>query len=818
MPLNRRRFLTGAVATAVAGSASSRLTASASVASRLTPARGGLYTPNAAPLQPTAFLRLPPGAITARGWLAGQLRLQLDGLCGHYPEISHFLDLSTSGWTQPANRAWEEVPYWLRGYVDLAAVTGDANALATARQWINAILATQQSDGFFGPNPLRTELNGGPDFWPFLPMLQALRSWQEYTADTRIVGFMTKFFHYMDAQGPGAFTSSWVSVRWGDGLDSIFWLFNRTGDTFLLGLADKIHTNGANWAGPIPSLHNVNIAQGFREPAQYALRNGSAALTQATYNVYETVMTSYGQFPGGGFAGDENARPGYGDPRQGFETCGIVEFMASHQLLTRTTGDPVWADRCEELAFNSLPAALDPAAKGVHYVTSANSVDLDNSPKTEGQFQNGFAMQAFKPGVDVYRCCPHNYGMGWPYFTEELWLATPDHGLAAAMYAASTVTAMVADGTTVTVTEDTDYPFADTVTLTVTTPKAVAFPLYLRVPGWCSTPDIRVNGTAVAASPGPSFAKINRTWNRGDRVTLRLPQQTTVRTWGANHGSVSVDHGPLTYSLRIGEQYDRYTGSDQFPEYDVHATTPWNYGLAIEPTAPAAALTFTAAGGTLAADPFTQQGNPLTITAPARRIAEWTADDQHVVSPLQDSPALSNASIETVTLIPMGAARLRITSFPTASPAGHRWMSASTTYRIQNRNSGKLLGVDHMSTADSALIVQFADNGTADHLWTFIDNGNGYYRIRNQNSGKVLGVDHMSTADSAQVVQFGDTGTSDHLWALIDNGDGYHRVKNQNSGKVLGVDHMSTADSAQVVQFADSGTADHLWKLLLPGQ
>ncbi len=148
-------------------------------------------------------------------------------------------------------------------------------------------------------------------------------------------------------------------------------------------------------------------------------------------------MGSYGQFPGGGFAGDENARAGFGDPRQGFETCGIVEFMASHQLLGRITGDPVWADRCEDLAFNSLPAALDPDGKGVHYITSANSVDLDNTPKTQGQFQNGFAMQAYMPGVDQYRCCPHNYGMGWPYFTEELWLATPDNGLAAAMYAPS---------------------------------------------------------------------------------------------------------------------------------------------------------------------------------------------------------------------------------------------------------------------------------------------------------------------------------------------------------------------------------------------
>ncbi|MFJ4677742.1 RICIN domain-containing protein [Kitasatospora sp. NPDC088783] len=824
MPMNRRQFVGSAAAVgaglslpapadALATPARPAPAATAAAAT-VAPAPGGLYFPNAAPLAPVAFLRLPPGSITAAGWLDGQLRLQLAGLCGRYDQLSHFLDLNTSGWTHPDRVGWEEVPYWLRGYVDLAVATRDATALATARRWIDAIVATRQSDGFFGPTALRTSLNGGPDFWPFLPLTWALRSWQEYSGDTRIIPLLSAFFRYMNAQGPGAFNSSWVSVRWGDALDSVFWLYNRTGDAFLLSLADKIHTYGANWTDNLPSLHNVNIAQGFREPAQYALRSPSATLTGSAYRTYDTVMARYGQFPGGGFAGDENARPGFGDPRQGFETCGVVEFMASHQLLNRITGDPLWADRCEDLAFNSLPAALDPAGRAVHYITSANSVDLDNTPKSQGQFQNGFAMQAYQPGVDQYRCCPHNYGMGWPYFLEELWLATPDNGLAAAMYAACSVTAKVADGTAVTFTETTDYPFAETVTLRLSAPEPLDFPLYLRVPGWCAAPALTVNGAAVSAPAGPAYTVVRRTWRDGDTVVLRLPQRTTVRTWAANRGSVSVDHGPLTYSLRIGENYQQYAGTAAFPEYAVHATTPWNYGLALDAGSPA----FTAAGGALPANPFTQAGTPVRITVPARRIPEWQADGQHVVTPLQNSPARSTAPVETVTLIPMGAARLRISAFPTTSPNGTPWTTGGASFRLRNRNSGKVLGVDGMSTADSARVVQFADSGTADHLWQLVDNGDGWLRIRNVNSGKVLGVDGMSTADSARVVQFADNGTADHLWQLVDNGDGWFRLRNRNSGKVLGVDGMSTADSAQVVQFADSGTADHLWQLQPDGQ
>ncbi|UZI33086.1 beta-L-arabinofuranosidase domain-containing protein [Streptomyces sp. VB1] len=766
MPLNRRQLITSAVATAIATGATSRWAAAATPdRHRARAARGGHYSPNAAPLHPTAFLKLPPGKVTARGWLAGQLKLQLEGLCGRYEEFSHFLDFTATGWVRPDRGGWEEVPYWLRGYVDLAIVTGDANALATTRRWLDAILATGQSDGFFGPKALRTSLNGGPDFWPFLPLILALRSWQEYSGDTRIIPFLSRFFRYMVAQGPGAFDTSWIALRWGDGLDSAMWLYNRTGDAFLLDLVDKIHRYGADWGDNLVNPHNVNIAQGFREPAQFALRSGSATDTRNTYGTYAKAMDAYGQFPGGGFAGDENARPGHGDPRQGFETCGIVEFMASHQLLTRITGDPLWADRCEELAFNSLPAALDPSGRAVHYITCANSVDLDNAPKRDRQFQNGFAMLAYLPGVDQYRCCPHNYGMGWPYFTEELWLATPDGGLAAAMYAPSEVMAKVADGTEVTFTEETGYPFTDTVTLSLTSPKRLRFPLVLRVPAWCADPDIRVNGRRVAAPAGPAFTRIERTWSSGDEVTLRLPQRTAVRTWADNHGSVSVDHEPLTYSLRIGERYERIGGSDTFPEYAVHATSPWNYGLVLDTDRPTASLRHRSTRRAAGDNPFTLEGTPLTMTARARRIPEWTADDERVVAPLQASPARSAEPVEEVTLVPMGAARLRVTAFPTAAPDAEPWL-ADRWYRIANRHSGKVLGVDGMSTANSAHVVQFDDNDTADHLWQLVPDGDGWYRVRNRNSAKVLAVDGMSTADSAHVVQYDDNGTADHLWRL----------------------------------------------------
>ncbi|MFD0632169.1 beta-L-arabinofuranosidase domain-containing protein [Catenulispora yoronensis] len=205
------------------------------------------------PLHPTPYLRLPPGAIHPTGWLSTQLTLQLTGLTAHYPSTSHFLDYTTTGWIHPANVGWEEVPYWLRGFGDLAYVTGDSSTLSTTEQWITGILNTQSPDGFLGPTALRTSLNNGPDFWPYLPLLQALRSFYEYSGDSRILPALTSFFHYMSTKPGSVFSSSWISYRVADLLDCVFWQYNHTGDPTLLALADTIHTNSANWTNNIPT-------------------------------------------------------------------------------------------------------------------------------------------------------------------------------------------------------------------------------------------------------------------------------------------------------------------------------------------------------------------------------------------------------------------------------------------------------------------------------------------------------------------------------------------------------------------------------------
>ena len=641
-------------------------------------ANGSLYIGNREPLLPSAYMKLPIGSIIPKGWLRHQLELEATGMTGHLPEISKWCNFESNAWAAAdgqGHSGWEELPYWLKGFGDLGYVLKDERIIKEARKWIDAVLASQESDGWFGPRVLKTGLNGKPDLWPHMVMLNVLQSFYEFSGDARVIPFLLRYHKWLNTQpGENFGNGYWPKIRFGDNIETAYWLYNRTGEAWLLDLARKIHTHMAKWSSDVIDWHNVNISQGFREPAIFYIQAKDEKLLQAAERNYQKVMTLYGQFPGGGFGGDEDCRPGYTDPRQGFETCGMVEFMHSFEMLTRISGNPIWADRCEEIAFNSLPASLTPDLKGLHYLTCANQVQLDRNNHAPG-VENGGTMFSFSPFA-VYRCCQHNVSHGWPYFAEELWLATPDHGLCASLYSASEVSAKVAGGTAVRITEETDYPFSDTVEFKVSAASPVEFPLYLRVPRWCEKPSIKINGRTQSIKAKPlSCAVVTRTWKEGDVLTLALPMKVSLRTWEQNHNAVSVDYGPLTFSLKIGERWSRYGKEETWPEWEVFPATPWNYGLELNARNPARSFQLTRKAGPLAQNPFSPETAPLELRAKARKLPAWTIDRLGLVGKLQDGPVQSEEPVETVSLIPMGAARLRIASFPAIGrgPSAHTW-------------------------------------------------------------------------------------------------------------------------------------------------
>jgi len=617
------------------------------------------YIGNRAPLLESPFMKLPIGAIEPRGWLRKQLLLMAEGLTGRLADFSRWL-LPTSGWLTFKKDApgWEEMPYWLRGYGDLGYVLKNEKIIREARRWLEAALGSQQEDGYFGPPLNKTN----SDVWPNMLMLNAFQSLFEATGDKRVLPFMLKYCRWeLDWPREKLLPGSWQKVRGGDNLASVYWLYNRTGETWLLDLAKVIHERTADWTSGPQTRHGVNNAQGFREPATFYQQSREAKHLEATERNYATVMDEYGQVPGGMFAADENWRAGYTGAQQGAETCSMVEFMHSFQMLLKITGNAAWADRCEEVAFNSLPAAVLADWKGLHYLTAPNLVQCD--PSEEHVFQNREYMLPYSPR-EVYRCCQHNVAFGWPYYTEHLWLATPGNGLAAILYAPSTVEAQVGHGARVRIETETNYPFGESVEFRLATPEAVRFPLLLRVPGWCNAPTVAVNGKALSMERAPQgYMAIEREWKNGDRVSLQLPMQLSVKTWQKQSSGVSVHHGPLAYSLKIYQRWEKIGGTDEWPELAVYPTTTWNIGLALDRANPLGAFRITRKPA-VAEQPFDLESAPIELRGKGRVIPEWKLVE-NCAGPVPASPARSSEPERDITLVPMGCARLRISVFPT---------------------------------------------------------------------------------------------------------------------------------------------------------
>lgn len=615
---------------------------------------------NKAPLAQTPFANLPLGSVKAKGWLLTQLENQRDGLTGNaetvIPEIGE-----DSGWRGGKGEGWEKGPYYLRGLIPLAYTLNDEGLKKKVQAWVEPILASQQPDGFYGPGE-RSQV----DWWPRMVVNWALRDYYEATGDQRVIKHLSNYYRYMAATLPKRPLFDWGKARAGDEMDTVFWLYNRTGDKSLLKVARLLQQQAWNWVDIYSNnrfqhfntyftYHNVNVPQAFKFPLMsYELTQSAVdrdAVAAGWQHLERDHGLSFGMTSGTEFLSGTS-------PGQGTEMCSFVEQMLSFYTTTRVLGDAIWADRAEKIAFNGMPAGITKDFKQYQYYTYPNEVIAKRGPQGFNQdYEDGIT-----PGPHSgCHCCCYNLHMGWPKLAQHAWMASADHGLAAIIYAPTELNTSV-NGTTVSVSEETGYPFGDSIRLIVKTEKAVEFPLHLRIPTWCAQPVVMVNGVAQKDAKPGTFLVVKRTWKAGDVVTLQFPMTVTVKTGVLN--SITVERGPLVYALMIGEKFTPINQEPHgFPDLQCEPTTPWNYGLIVDRANPAGS--FTLAQSETPANPFMASTVPVRLTAKARRIPSWGLAWNGLMAfdpPL--SPVPSTEPEETVTLVPIGATTLHISNFP----------------------------------------------------------------------------------------------------------------------------------------------------------
>ena len=228
------------------------------------------------------------------------------------------------------------------------------------------------------------------------------------------------------------------------------------------------------------------------------------------------------------------------------ETCAAIALVFWAHRMLHLDGDAQYADVMERALYNGILSGVSRDGKKFFYVNPLALYPPMLNPKDtffSGQRQDWFGCA----------CCPPNVARliaslpGYVYSStgREAWVH---------LYAAGQASLEVAN-TKLTLTQATAYPWDGEVALTVSPETPATFTLALRLPGWCRKASLRVNGkpVALAGITKKGYARIQRLWSPGDKVSLslampveRISAHPRVRH---NAGRVALQRGPVVYCL-----------------------------------------------------------------------------------------------------------------------------------------------------------------------------------------------------------------------------------------------------------------------------
>ena len=643
------------------------------------PVSAGLYISNRAPLVQQKYIPLPLGSIKPGGHLLKMLELQRDGLTGHLDSIYSLVCGAGNGWLGGTGDCWERGPYWIDGLVPLAYILDDATLKAKVQKWLDWSFENQRPDGYFGPYPNKegtpnikgTQQTMSEDWWPKMVMLKAMQQYYSATGDQRVIKLMTGYFKYqlkMLPQNPLNKYTWWAEQRGADNLQVVLWLYNITGDKFLLDLGELIQKQTYDWtnlftnnslrkANPYAGVHDVNLAMGIKAPVMYYQMNGDTKYKASVREGLDALRDGHG-FVNGMYGADEVLHGN--DPTQGSEFCSAVEMMYSFESILPVTGDLYYADYLEKLAYNVLPTQADDKYLRKQYYQQVNQVLVTDEPR---HFDCENVNSLVFGTTNGYPCCLANMHQGWPKFVQNLWYATPDKGLAAIVYGPSRVKARVAGGVEVQFVEKTDYPFSGKIEFTCSIKNPAKFPLHLRIPSWCGEANITDNNIFFKKAKGGEVVIINHEWKDGDVVVLELPMEIRLSRWFEK--SLGIERGPLVYALKVSEEWNERTDSncdDTF--WEVLPASAWNFGI---PAATADSRDFKVSVSDKVSNmPWNLANAPIQISTKGKKIPYWSLYENSAGKvPYSPYPHRDlGTPVEEIILVPYGCTTLRIAEFP----------------------------------------------------------------------------------------------------------------------------------------------------------
>ena len=627
---------------------------------------------NKTPLTPNTLSALPMGAIRPEGWLLDTMRSLRNGLFADYAAQQS----ADGAWKCAADGDCARAMYFLEAVIALGWTLGDDALKQRAEAMVSGILESQREDGWFGPED-------NADYWPRMLALRALRMYFTATNDKRVLKLMDRFFKYEYASLAENPLREWAVARGGENMEIALWLYNITGQKYLIDLCKRLKAQTLDWPNYFHTFstvmpmnksqkwsrleealveeknepmvgekrpyfhsqfhftHGTNIAIGLKTPGVInQFKSGFKEQGGFRFG-WEKLMKHHG-LANGIFSCDKHLNGS--NPSQGSALEAVAELMNSLEALgvLGDFGDEP-ADALEKLAYNALPAAFTPDLKKYQRQQQVNQIEITHAAR---RFYNaGDDANLFRAAQDDNDCAA---GLtAWPKFTSALWCATNDGGLAAVSYAPCSVR-FAPEGVPAKITVSGGYPFLNKVKIAVTVKQPVEFPLYLRIPFWARQPMIYLpDGEIMQVRAGES-ACVRRKWLAGDELTVEIPAAPRVTRWYHQSGAVEV--GPLLMALK-----PEYEWKDDGETATAETDSDWNFAILRDEPMKLIQIEVDVSA-------FGVGESAVGVMIKAAYI-DWQKDGADCAS-VPMAPKINKESLEILELVPYGDAALRVTEFP----------------------------------------------------------------------------------------------------------------------------------------------------------
>ena len=627
------------------------------------------------------FSELPVGSVQPRGWIKQWLERQAQGLTGHPENLSYPYDTCMyAGLIPPPphkNRWWkswwpyEQSAYFVDATTRLSWLITDPAITQRRDANLNYILA--HSSG--------TNLGGSDNCWPNAVVGRALMAQFSATGNPQVAATMANWLLTSAGQIE-------QGGRSGVNCEEAFYLYGLTGDQRLLDLCRAVYHGYLSETNSFCTVEKIQSEAPFHEhgvtaaeelkclPLMYSYTGDQAALALAQ-RAYRKVLDN-NLMPDGGIVSSEHLEPAAFYSVH--ESCDITDWSWSLGYLFMATGDSDVADVIERATFNALPGAVTKDFKQLQYFSAANQTVI---AAMNSHTPHWPTRMAYRAAHDT-ECCAGNINRAMPNYVIRMWMRSSDDGLAAVYYGPSEVTVPV-HGQNVTIIEETDYPFRDTISFRIKAAQPVALDLRCRIPQWCDDASIQVNEDAVSnVQKAGTFASVRRTFHDGDIIKLRLPMAIKVEEWFKGR-SVCVTRGPLAFSLRIAGKRVEHTADSAdikpfldgheirgFPEVEFYPESDWRYSFA-------AGLkvnlqNIKVVESPMTDNPFIEEQTPVHLEVPLSHLPAWQPAEG-ASGKIPGEPAglprgnqlQAAGSPVTMQMVPYGATYLRLTTLPLIS-------------------------------------------------------------------------------------------------------------------------------------------------------